>query len=545
MKNKALSIAKLLIPLFFICLPFFLAYYFTENIFLRLTTVAIAIIGVYVYRSGAHRWDFDPSSRFQKAVLSAAMIILVLFSFFLCTVSIEKDWLYDYPLKGSVDDYGCYPQMFDAFQKGQLNIDTEYDLSILEQLENPYNTAERREATGDKYGVYWDRAFYDGKLYSYFGIAPIIFLYYPAYFLTGHVLSDALAAAIMTAIGAVLMLKLLIELCKRMKNKPPFLLVLICGVTLPCGALLWTTEVNANFYHLAVLSGICAICAFFLYVLKADACENGWKRKVNFAIAGVCVAATVASRPNLVIYIVIAFPLLFSIIKNRPFGTKSLLTDIASFCVPMLALGVLIMVYNAARFSSPFDFGANYQLTLADTSTYSLSGALALPALYHFFLQPPSFDGSFPFLHPNSVRLDNYNVTRVVYTSQSVGSIFFPITWGVGAIAVLWKESKRKFIAAAIALLCVTFIAVFDLCFGGVHLRYAADIMFVLTILGAYLILSAVSRASKGSFPYIVLYTATVIICLLTILVAIPLVFDNERDMILKYHKYFYNFIQS
>ena len=180
MKKTIASAARLLIPLVFICLPFFLAYYFTENIFLRLTTIAIAIVGVYIYKTGAHREEFNPDSRFQKAVFAAAMALLILFSFFLCTVSIEKEWLHDYPLKGSVDNYGCYPQMFDAFQKGQLNIDTDYDLSILEELENPYDTAERREATDEKYGVIWDRAFYDGKLYSYFGIAPVIFLYYPA-----------------------------------------------------------------------------------------------------------------------------------------------------------------------------------------------------------------------------------------------------------------------------------------------------------------------------------------------------------------------------
>ena len=545
MKKSVSLLTRFLLPLIFICLPFFLAYYFTENIFLRLTTIAIAIGGAYIYKTGAHRENFNPNSRFQRAVFAFAMALLILFSFFLCTVSIEKEWLHEYPLKGSVDDYGCYPQMFDAFQKGQLNIDTDYDLSILENLENPYDTAERREATGEKYGVIWDRAFYDGKLYSYFGIAPVIFLYYPAYFLTGYVLSDALAAAIMTALAAVLMLKLLIELCKRMKNKPPFLLTVVCGLTLPCGALLWTTEVNANFYHLAVLSGICAICAFFLYVLKADSCADGWKRKINFAIAGVCVAATVASRPNLVIYILIAFPLLFSIIKNRPFGVKSLIYDIAAFSLPMLALGGLIMAYNAARFGSPFDFGANYQLTITDTSTYSLSATLALPAMYHFFFQTPIFDGEFPFLHPSSARLDSYNVHRTVYISHSVGSFFFPITWGAGAIGLLWKESKRKFIAAAIAILCVLFMVVFDLCFGGVHLRYSADIMFVLTILGAYLLLSAVSRAKKGSVVYISLYTAVIVLCLVTVLVALPLIFDNERDMIFKYHKHFYNLIKS
>lgn len=545
MKKSAISIARFLIPLIVICLPFFLAWYFTDNIFLRLLTIAIAIIGAYIYKVGAHREDFDPDSKLQRAVLAAAMVIIVLFSFFVCTISIENKWMHEYPLKGSVDDYGCYPQMFDAFQKGQLNIDTEYDLSILEGLENPYDPAERRAATGEKYGVIWDRAYYDGKLYSYFGIAPVVFLYYPVYFLTGKVLSDALAASIMTSVAAILMLKLLLELAKRMKNKPPFLLLLLGGMTLSWGSLLWTTEVNANFYHLAVLSGICAVCAFFLYVLKADALNDGFKRKACFAIAGISVAAIVASRPNLVIYIVIAFPLLFSIIKNRPFGVKSLLGDIAAFCLPMLALGGLIMAYNAARFGSPFDFGANYQLTLSDTSTYSLTSALALPAMYHFFLQPPKFDSGFPYLHPNAARLDSYDVTRVVYTSHSVGSVFFPITWGAGAIALLWRESKRKFIAALIAVLCVIFIAVFDLCFGGVHLRYAADIMFILSILGVYMLLSAVSRARKGSVAYIALYTAFIALCLITVLVALPLVFDNERDMILKYHKNFYSFIKG
>ena len=196
MKKSVSLLTRFLLPLIFICLPFFLAYYFTDNIFLRLTTIAIAIGGAYIYKTGAHREEFNWDSRLQRAVFAFAMALLILFSFFLCTVSIEKEWLHEYPLKGSVDDYGCYPQMFDAFQKGQLNIDTDYDLSILEKLENPYDTAERREATGEKYGVIWDRAFYDGKLYSYFGIAPVIFLYYPAYFLTGHVLSDALAAAV-------------------------------------------------------------------------------------------------------------------------------------------------------------------------------------------------------------------------------------------------------------------------------------------------------------------------------------------------------------
>ncbi|MBO5915195.1 MAG: hypothetical protein J6Q72_07590 [Clostridia bacterium] len=544
MSKSIKRIFGFILPFAAVSLPFAVAALITNNIFLRCTAIAISLLAIYIYAKGLHREDFDPDSSVQKSVFAFLLVIFILLSFFICAVSIESEWLHNYPLEKKVDDYGCYPQMFDAFQKGQLNIDTEYDLSILERLENPYNTAERREATGEKYGPTWDRAYYNGKLYSYFGIAPVVFLYYPAYFLTGRVLSDALAAAVMTAVSAIFMALIIRKLCERMNKKPPFLLMLSVAFALPCGALLWSTETCANFYHLAVLSGISAICGAFYHILKADESAGAW-RKLHFAFAGICVAATVASRPNLVIYIFIALPLLLSIIKNRPFGVKSLLCDIAAFCVPMISLGILIMLYNNARFGSPFDFGANYQLTLTDTSTYSLSGALFLPSLYHFFIQPPHIDGAFPYLHPVTRRFAEYSVERMVYTDRSVGSLFFPITWGVAFIPALWREHKRGFITAIITFLCTVFLAFFDLCYGGVHLRYSADIMFILALLGGYLLLYSVGKTKKGGALRKILYTFVAVLCILTVITELPLIFDNERDMIMKYHKYFYDFIKS
>lgn len=544
MKARAGKCLSFLLPFIAVCLPFTAVAILTSNIFLRCASIFIAVSAVIIYRKKLCGIEFDPTSSAQKTVFAFLLVIFILLSFFICTVSIENEWLHSYPLEKSVDDYGCYPQLFDAFQKGQLNIDTDYDLSVLESLENPYDTAARREATGEKYGPIWDRAYYNGKLYSYFGVAPVVFLYYPAYFLTGNLLSDALAAAIMTALSAVFMALLMRELCARMKNKPPFLLMLTVCFTLPCGALLWSTETCANFYHLAVLSGICAVCAAFYHILKADSASGAW-RKLHFAFAGVCIAATVASRPNVVLYVVIALPLLISIIIKHERGIKSLIGDIAAFCVPMGMLGALIMLYNSARFSSPFDFGANYQLTLADTSTYSFAGALFLPSLYHFFLQPPFINESFPYLHPASRRLSEYAVTRMVYTSNSVGSVYFPITWGVALIPALWREHKRVIVTAVIAFLSTVFLAYFDLCYGGVHLRYAADIMFILTLLGGYLMLYLAANVKKGSLLYKTVFVFATVACLLTVITELPLIFDNERDMILKYHENFYNFIKA
>ncbi len=539
-------ITKLFLPLLIICLPFFLAVRYTDNRNLRILAIAVTLVACVVYIFNLHSLDYDPNCKIQKHVIIAIAVILALFSFFIAAVSIEipalsdePEWIHDYPLKNSVNDYGCYPQMFDAFQKGQLNLDLDYDTTVLEGLENPYDPSERRQATGEKFGPTWDRAYFEGNFYSYFGVAPIFFLYYPAYFLTGGVLSDALASAVMAAVASVLMLLILVELCKRTEHKIPFLLLILGGITLPCGALLWSTVTCANFYHIAVLSGIAAVCNMFYCVLKADSAV-GWKRKMYFAFAGVSVAAIVASRPNLVLYILIVLPLLISIIIKRPHGAKSLAYDIVSFCVPMISLGVLIMIYNAARFGSPFDFGSAYQLTLADTSTYSLSSALAVPAIYHFFLQPPSVDDVFPYIHPATRRFSEYAVDRLVYTDKSVGAIFFPCTWGISLASHAFFKNKLRGITAVIALITCVGIAIFDMCFGGVHLRYAADIMFVLSLLGVYLIISFVGTLKKGSLFRVIFYSVAVALFAATVLLEIPLIFDNERDMILKYHTEFY-----
>ncbi len=519
----------------------------TDSLLLKLATVAIAFISLAVYIKGLHRVDFDPSAKSQRVIFAVVMSILILFSFFVCALISEDEWTHEYPLEESVDDYGCYPQMFDAFQKGQLNIDTEYDLSRLEKLENPYDPAARTALTGETHGVIWDRAYYDGKLYSYFGVAPIIYLYYPFYILTGTVLSDALASAIISALCCIVLSLLLWELCRRMTNRPPFVLMLLGAITLPSGALLWPTLTNANFYHIAVLSGILTTSLFFLLVLKAEAMNDGWKRKTLFALAGASVAAIVASRPNMVLYVLIALPLLISVIIRKPFGKKSLWLDIAAFSAPMLALGGLIMYYNYARFGSPFDFGSTYQLTLADTSTYSFSASMIIPAFYHYFAQLPETNDIFPYIHPSIVHLgQNYGVDRVVYTAPSVGAVFFPTSWGCFLfLSAMRKTNKVRLFTVLAAGVSVAAVAIFDMVYAGVHLRYAADVMFVIALLGVYLLLLTVADSKDGSGIRIGLYTAAAIIFALTLLFVIPLCLDNERDLIAVNSREFYTFLRS
>ncbi len=489
----------------------------------------------------------DLKSRRQRMFIAAVAAVTVAFNFFWCAVSIESDWFYAYPLEGSVDDYGCYPQVFDAFMKGRTDIDTDYDLSVYESLSNPYDTPTRRAATGENFGVTWDRAYYGGKLYSYFGVAPVILLYFPAYFITGKVLSDALAAAMISSFASVALELLLCELLARTGKKIPLWLSVCAAICLPFGALLYPTLTNANFYHIAVLAGIASVSAAFLFLLYGEKSKTR-ARRVWFALSGLFSACIIASRPNMALYLAAAIPLIAAIIIKRPRGAKSALADAVAYAVPALAVGTAVMIYNAVRFGSPFDFGNNYQLTLWDMSKVTFSFTFILPAIYHYFLHLPSVDGTFPFIHPGYGRLQNYGVNRSVYVSGSVGAAFLPCTWGAFLVPFALKGAGKKakwsaFLAAA----AVFAIAVSDMSYAGVHLRYEADIAFVCALGGAFgfAVFAARLKESGRIKSYRAVCGFALAAFVLTALTSTALCFDNERDMILKFHRGFYDAVKS
>ena len=73
----------------------------------------------------------------------------------------------------------------------------------------------------------WDRALYEGKFYVYFGVAPVLLVYYPFYFLTGALPTDATLMGILSVAGVAFITLLFLELVRRFAPHAPFLLVLL------------------------------------------------------------------------------------------------------------------------------------------------------------------------------------------------------------------------------------------------------------------------------------------------------------------------------
>lgn len=118
-----------------------------------------------------------------------------------------------YPLEGYIENYNPYVQQFDAFQKGQLHIDVEPEQELLE-LANPYDPAQRQ-------GIYylWDRALYNGKYYSYFGVTPILTVYYPFYLVTHSLPSETTVKMIYSLMTALFLPLAVFELAKLTGKK--------------------------------------------------------------------------------------------------------------------------------------------------------------------------------------------------------------------------------------------------------------------------------------------------------------------------------------
>ena len=154
---------------------------------------------------------YNPQNRAQRLWLCAA-VLLCLVPVFCIFYSLPHENIV-YPFAGLLENQNGYEQQFDAFLKGQLHLDFAPDARIL-ALENPYDPTARAE-TGAWYP--WDRALFEGKYYSYFGIAPLLTVYFPYYALTGALPAPQTVCFLLAAVGVLAVATACKALCSRMQ----------------------------------------------------------------------------------------------------------------------------------------------------------------------------------------------------------------------------------------------------------------------------------------------------------------------------------------
>ena len=183
-----------------------------------------------------YKITYDPKSRTQCILLCAAVALCLLPTIYIfCSLPHENIL---YPFQGLLENQNGYEQQFDAFFKGQLYLDFAPDQRIL-ALENPYDPAARAE-TGAWYP--WDRALFDGKYYSYFGIAPLLTVYFPYFALTGVLPAPQTVCFLLAAVGAVAVALLVLRLARLFVPDCNFCALVLSIFAAVSGSLLYMVQ---------------------------------------------------------------------------------------------------------------------------------------------------------------------------------------------------------------------------------------------------------------------------------------------------------------
>ncbi len=493
--------------------------------------VAVYALAMLLYIAWQNRlWKavYDGNILSHRCVVLGVLMISLMFF----AVGATSGELIKVPYQDT-KDLSAYEQLFASMLEGRVDIDVDCDPAILEMLENPYDYTERNTVL-EKFGPFWDRAYYNGNFYCYFGVAPVILFFYPIYFITGMAPNLSLVTLLVCMIGVLSLFGAVFKMIRYFKLRVPLLLLCFGLPALILGSMLPMIALCADMYYLACASGLAFVSLTLFLGFSALCCGNPIGRRLLYAASGISLAITLASRPTVVLYAAVLIPPFLGVLFER--GRKALpkLIDAVSFVVPMAICIVPVLWYNQIRFDSPFEFGATYQMTFSDISYNRITFSLLGETVMHYFLQFPQLVGLFPYVRPSYLALDSYGA--YFYSAQSIGVLSFPLTWAGFASGLITKKQPVKK-AVYLLLLVLPFVVAFaDLCLGGVNIRYMTDIMLPLMLLGLLVVCELLGKAnerfSDGTSYRMFLIGAAVL--LVTAYVCFALLFANERDSI--YH---------
>lgn len=409
----------------------------------------------------------------------------------------------------------AYRLLTQAFSRGRFHYLVQPS-SQLAHLVNPYSSDLRASVHVD---CLWDNAYYRGNYYCYFGVAPEILILLPFYMVTKLYFPTSLCVFVFLVAAGAGAAHLYVTITRRFFQKIG-ILSFFCGllaILFGSSFFLWLAA-RPEFYELSVASALC----FLLWGISMvfDVYADKKHPYMRIFLAGLFFGLCVASRINLAPYMLVTVPLMYSVCKKVP-NIKARLKFIAAGFAPLIAIGLLLMAYNAARFGSPVEFGQQYQLTTNDTRYDSITNvALFFVAGFHYLFQLLQVDLVFPFLHIVTQPIPS--TAGWYYNEMIAGWINFPVFWILPAFFAVTRRvrSKVQKSVLVITLICVLAVLYADAVKGGVVERYQLDLQPVLTFLCIAIWFAAIQYFQKKDL-HIPFEKAFCIVCVVTVVISV------------------------
>ena len=402
-------------------------------LYLRFFAVFCLLVLVYCLRPGSsvYRITFSADSRKQKRFLAVLLVmqLALLFYFARTSVNIEDQ------------DVDYYQGLAERFLEGHLDMEEEPPAE-LETLENRYDYLQRSES------YLFDMTYYKGHYYFYYGAVPALLLYVPYQFIFGEGMPTYLATFICIAGAAVSLMALLYTLVKRYVKKIPFVFFVLSYILVANSAMLLDLLRRPRFYEVMEGSGLFFVITGVCLWLNSLPMKEKWQsimkeqtlQVVPLCMGSLCMALAVGCKPTLLFDSLLAFPIFGSYVSKHLFLpaqfdaetekkkrkiNPEFIRQFALFCAPFVVVGIAIMLYNYARYESPFNFGIEYQLTNIDTKEFKLTQFSRLfEEVWVYLFNTPSLRLKYPYIRPNYVGNVTYMGKVAIQAQDVVGAMY-------------------------------------------------------------------------------------------------------------------------
>ncbi|MBQ4283106.1 MAG: hypothetical protein IJB96_04170 [Lachnospira sp.] len=521
---------------------------------LRMLLVWIALCILWSIRPGSSLYTTKFSNSQKKMItLITCMVNILFFVLLICfnTGFYKPGWVH----------HQQYHKLAVALTEGEVSIVTGFE-DVVSSISNPYDTSLRKASMESGYWSVWDLAFYEGKFYVYFGIVPVLLFYLPYYILTGNAFPTNIGIFFMACMALIGIYYLMHQLVRRYFKQIPFLLYLVLSFIVANSIGTIPILMRPDFYSLPIM---CAM-AFTIWGLAlwfsaatlwdaelATATERSAqslsriRRKIilRICVGALFMALVAGCRPQFLVGSFFIFFIFGPCIKNSwdsNDGKKQLVLRTIVTALPYVMVAAGIMYYNYIRFGSPFDFGANYNLTTNDMTHRGFNLGRIADGVWMYLFQPPNIGMKFPYVFSTSFN-SAYMGTTI--REAMFGGAFFTqiITFALLALGKVRAGLKEKklFGYCITSVIFALIVVIADAQMAGILSRYYYDFLWLLLIPAALVIMQLWEQFKNAEIRKILI---TFIMVSLVLGMFMNLFIGFQASGINSYNDYIYNFVR-
>src|SRR6185312_12546375 len=262
----------------------------------------------------------------------------------------------------SVGEWGRPPADYsnnlqaEAFRSGHLYLPKTVPPGLA-GLKDPYDPEANLAYRMPPYSLH-DLSYYGGRFYLYFGVTPVLLLFWPWAVLTGHYLIHKWAVALFCGV-LVLAAAGILRALRRRYFPEVGAGVLACGIA--------AVGLATGIPIMLQRADVCEVpisCAQALLLLSLAAIwaalHRPERRILWVGFASLAYGLAVGARPSVLFGAVILLAPLWS--ERKALAPARGIRLLLAAALPLGVCGLALAWYNFARFHSPFEFGQHYQL---------------------------------------------------------------------------------------------------------------------------------------------------------------------------------------